>query len=112
MNKELFKSEEDNALQEILDSYDWQETFKYCTHGTMQDVKRVIAYDNGCNDGPDWLGLFEMKSGKFVVLRAGCDYTGWGCREWGTSSEHETEKLAVQDLGDDERHRLNLKMIY
>lgn len=112
MNKELFKSDMDGELQGILDSYDWQEAFKYCDYGTMQDIKRVIVYDNGYNEGPEWVGLFEMKNGKFVVLRASCDYTGWGCREGGSSAVYETLKMAVQDLGDDDRHRMNLKMMY
>ncbi|RPJ73119.1 MAG: hypothetical protein EHM20_02375 [Alphaproteobacteria bacterium] len=82
--------------------YDWQEVFKYAAahvcevghnHGpqdvskglpekirsfSKEDVKYVIAYENGINDEKSWTGIFKLKDGWFAVIRAGCDYTGWG----------------------------------
>jgi hypothetical protein len=44
---------------------------------TRSDVAEVIATDDGENDGPEWLGVFLLRDGRYAVLRAGCDYTGW-----------------------------------
>ena len=85
-----------------LDDYDWGEVFKYAGTATddgysarpepperavaldevsvepfaRDDVVRLIAQD-GENDGDDWLGLMELKDGRFACIRARCDYTGW-----------------------------------
>lgn len=84
-----------------LENGDWEEVFKYATpqlceaghkHGpvnpyfckpvptnafTRDDVCRIIAMEDGENDGPDWVGVFELKDGRFASIRAGCDYTGF-----------------------------------
>lgn len=44
---------------------------------TRQDVRRVIAMQDGENDGPDWVIVGELWDGRFFSLRGGCDYTGW-----------------------------------
>lgn len=41
------------------------------------DVVRVIAYSDGEHDGREWVGAFELADGRFLALRAWCDYTGW-----------------------------------
>jgi len=84
-----------------LENGDWEEVFKYASptvceaghiHGpenpyfcksvpttafTREDVRRIIAMVDGENDGPDWVGVFELQDGRFASLRAGCDYTGF-----------------------------------
>jgi len=83
-----------------LDDYDWEEAFKYgnpsvCekghTHGpaavigddvstasfSREDVVRIIAAEEGQNDGESWVGVFQLRDGRFASLRAWCDYTGW-----------------------------------
>jgi hypothetical protein len=42
------------------------------------DVVRLIAVQDGGNDGPDWVAVGELRDGRFFAIRAGCDYTGWG----------------------------------
>lgn len=42
------------------------------------DVGRVIAQQDGDNDGPDWVCVGELRDGRFFAINAGCDYTGWG----------------------------------
>ncbi len=88
-------------LQE-LDHSDWEEVFAYasgentgygCGEGTpeaafpgcqtstkpfgREDVKRILAMDEGVNDEEDWVGVFELKDGRFASVAAWCDYTGW-----------------------------------
>lgn len=72
-----------------LDTYDWEEVFKYAASParvvtgefergfTREDVFRIVAADEGENDGPEWVGVFELNDGRFVSIEAGCDYTGW-----------------------------------
>lgn len=45
---------------------------------TRDDVAVVIVMVDGQNDGPDWIGIFHLNDGRFVAVRAGCDYTGFG----------------------------------
>jgi hypothetical protein len=83
-----------------LDDYDWREAFAYsgvpgsCSDEAYPperardsdgvsvapfgaaDVLKAIAVD-GENDGDRWLGVFELRDGRFGCLRAGCDFTGW-----------------------------------
>ena len=84
-----------------LDDCNWKETFAYAggpggAEGstppkptppgnttpaypfTRHEVKRIIAKQDGDNDGPDWVAVGELWDGRFFVVRAGCDYTGWG----------------------------------
>ncbi len=75
-----------------LGSYDWQEVFKAeyatptavrgyagsCETFTREDVAEVLAMDEGENDGAEWVGVFRLTDGRWVAIRAGCDYTGWG----------------------------------
>lgn len=84
-----------------LNNYDWDEVFKYATPTiceakhvhkpeatitssvstagfTREDVELIIAMEDGSNEGPNWLGLFHLKDGRFAFISAGCDYTGWG----------------------------------
>lgn len=42
-----------------------------------RDVRRVVALSEGSHDSEDWLALLELWDGRAVLLRAGCDYTGW-----------------------------------
>jgi len=78
-------------MLEKLNDYDWEEVFKYANptavlveekintdEFTREDVSEIIAIEDGCNDEEEWVGVFKLKDGRYVSLRAGCDYTGWG----------------------------------
>jgi len=85
------------ALKDLVTDYDWLAVFgegdnrNYnCTIPDVtsldntstdvcpiNDVVEVIAAVNGNNDGPDWVGVFRMKDGRFLAATGGCDYTGW-----------------------------------
>ena len=51
-----------------------------------RDIKKLIAYADGKNDGPEWIALMELWDGRFAYLEAGCDYTGWDCQSGGSVS--------------------------
>lgn len=78
---------------------------------TRSDVAEVIATRDGENDGANWLGVFRLSDGRFAFVSAGCDYTGWGCREGGHAIvSHSLEHLVQFGLGDDDRDALGLKL--
>lgn len=120
------------ALLARLDDYDWKEAFGAAGKeiGTelngqpvviqfaepvstvpfdREDVEEIIAISDGENDGENWLGVFKLKDGRFAVIDAGCDYTGWGCREWGTAEvAGSLEEVIRLRLSNDQRKRLGL----
>lgn len=75
-----------------LDDYDWEQAFELAGAPeaacpglavetgpfTRDDVKRIVALVEGENDGPDWVGVFQLRDSRYVTVVAGCDYTGWG----------------------------------
>lgn len=59
--------------------YDLQEVFKYANGDfTLDDVEETLADREGENDGNSWVALVKLLDGRFGVVDAGCDYTGWG----------------------------------
>lgn len=99
------------TIDQMKDDFDWQQAFCY-SPVPMNKVKRIVAYDNGANEDADWIGIFELEDGTYLFLAAGCDYTGWGCQDWGHGDVYASELLAIQGVGDQERDRLGLKMVY
>ena len=105
-----------------LSGYDWTEVFKYAAseycgpvlnyNGNasgfcFEDVGMVLDACDGENDGANWVGLFLLKDGRFASIRAGCDYTGWGCQKSGSSNVADTfDRMWLYGLDDDERDRL------
>ena len=85
------------TLDEMRTDYDWAQVFADENAGnvdksvnvappganvgfepmTRGDVSEIIAAVNGENDEADWLGVFRLKDGRFLVASGGCDYTGW-----------------------------------
>lgn len=108
-----------------LDDYHWGEVFKYANnpndvrkHATTNlkydrgDVKKILAIKDGIADEDNWLGLFEMHDGKFLVVRAWCDYTGWGCQEGGSAEvADDLGTIIVYGLSVSERGELGIKQL-
>jgi hypothetical protein len=108
----------------LINSRDWEEAF-FCaanparcivdgsvdTRGfTREDVDQVIACANGKNDGDAWVGVFELRDGRYAMVRASCDYTGWDCRRWGNCEVSRMLGDIVRfSLGQDDRDRLGLR---
>lgn len=85
------------TLEELVKDGDWAQVFAdenagnvtkttdECPPGSgvartppnRADVVEIIAAVNGENDGPDWLGLFRLRDGRYLIAQGGCDYTGW-----------------------------------
>lgn len=118
----MIKNRQKELMHRLLNDGNWEEVFKYtqspdvvlgdnCSNNGFDrtDVKKVLAMDDGDNDGPDWVGVFYLKDKRWACVRAGCDYTGWGCQEDGSSNISSSLKKLVQfGLSSDERKRLNL----
>lgn len=74
----------------IINDGNWQSAFEFSqpptavvgqdvstTLFTLEDIKKVIAVDDGENEEADWIGVFQLKDGRFAFVSAGCDATGW-----------------------------------
>lgn len=115
--------------QELMASDDWAEVFADKSSGntdktitvappgsqvsdatvTRDDVVEIIAAVNGENDGADWVGVFRLKDGRFLVAEGGCDYTGWDCRAGNSLTVCATmEDVLTFGLSPETRDRLGL----
>lgn len=85
------------TLEQLADDYDWAEVFgegsggncndktDECPPGAAidltppkrKDVTEIFAAVNGENDGDEWIGVFRLCDGRFLVAAGSCDYTGW-----------------------------------
>lgn len=81
------------TLETLMGAYDWKEAMKYAQF-RFDQIERVVFAKDGEPDEQDWRLLVELKGGGFGTLTAGCDYTGWGCQEGGSSGIFETEEQA------------------
>ena len=110
------------SVEEMKNDYGWQHAFYEAMYGDckpwddnigpISQVVSVIAADEGENDGPDWIAVVEWSGpeGKYAVMRAGCDYTGWDCQAGGKMEYYDTEEEAssVLTLTQEERERLGI----
>ena len=71
---------------------------------TREDVAEILAIADGENDGPNWIGLFKLKDGRYAYLTAGCDYTGWDCQSGGNAWV-DTDLARMLELGIDNELR-------
>ena len=93
---------------EELKEYDWSEAFNYADFNP-DDIKNIIASDEGCDDGDSWVLVAELKDGTFGYLSAWCDYTGWDCQAGGSSGIRDTlEELQRWEMDSRSRRRLNM----
>lgn len=118
------------SLENLLTDYDWGEVFADVSSGntdkttepvppgsvvdtspaSREDVAEILAAVNGENDGSDWLGLFLLKDGRYLVASGGCDYTGWDCQASNYMAvAHTLEDVLHFGLTSSERERLGLE---
>jgi hypothetical protein len=80
-------------------------------------VKRVIAAVNGETRERDWMGVFEMVDGRFLIVKGGHGYKGYGHHGWDYLATNrlkvaKTLKDAIRfGLLKSERLELNLPLI-
>lgn len=109
---------------DLTAGYDWSSAFEVamrdsCTwvQGSSKtgaappfevgDVEEVFAAAEGENDGDAWLVFGKLKDGRYFLLTASCDYTGWGCQDGGSAYVAETRELLEQfGLTPEEKIRL------
>jgi hypothetical protein len=95
-----------NTIQEMMNSYDWREAFTYADFA-IDDVATILAESEGENDGDSWLAVGILKDGRYFLLTAWCDYTGWDCQAGGESYTSGTlDDLIRWSMTDDNRTRL------
>lgn len=71
------------------------------------DVAWVVAIAEGQNDGPNWVCVGRLVRGEWFTVAAGCDYTGWGCQQWGQAYvDLDLDAILRLGLSDEDRDRL------
>ena len=114
------------TLDEFRNDYDWKEAFAVAMRDNVRaapsyagstesfgvdDVEEILAISNGENDGPDWIGAFRLKDGRYAFVSAGCDYTGWGCQDGGCARlADNVDDLVRLGMGDADRGRLGFTL--
>lgn len=61
----------------------YKEILKKTIPGKLKDL---LACYPGEADESDWHYVVLLDNDNYVYLTGGCDYTGWGCRDWGAWS--------------------------
>ncbi|MCY9592339.1 hypothetical protein PC41400_15050 [Paenibacillus chitinolyticus] len=112
-------------MLEEINTYDWKEAFGYANSVftvhfakpvstrpfSREDVVEIIAMDDGENDTSNWIGIFKLKDGRYAIIDAGCDYTGWDCQAWGSAEVTGSLEEAIRfGLDNSQRNRLNLRI--
>lgn len=71
------------------------------------DVAFITAIVEGENDGPNWVCVGRLITGEWFTVTAGCDYTGWGCQQWGQAYvDSDLDAILRLGLSDEDRNRL------
>lgn len=74
-----------------------------------KDVALVHAFAEGEPDEASWLCLGKLNDGRWFLLRAGCDYTGWDCQSDGcVDVAPDLDTLLSYGASNDERERLGV----
>ena len=110
----------DERLENLKENYDWRCAFNEAIlHEYLEsvgdrgpcpidDVAEILHAIEGREDDLDWLGIFRMNDGRFLLLEAGCCYTGWDVMATGVAEYHDTLAAAIADLTPAQKARLKL----
>jgi len=107
-----------------LNNYDWEEAFAYaspteappgCGVSTdafsRDDVLSIAGIHNGMNDVEDWRVWGLLADGRWFILSAGCDYTGWGYQANGWAAVAKTRADLIRyGMGVDVRATFGLEL--
>ena len=75
-----------------------------------EDVKHIVAKDEGENEGPCWIICGRLNDGRWFYIEAGCDYTGWDCQAGGTAVVAKSKKSLIRfGLTQEARERMGLE---
>jgi hypothetical protein len=72
-----------------------------------EDIAELIGTSEGENEGPDWLCAGRLTDGRWFLVSAGCDYTGWDCQASGVCHVAKSREDLLQfGMDANERSRL------
>ncbi len=101
-------------------AYDWRSAFheafyhsdggSYEGEHIIDNVTRIVCCEEGENDGASWPAIVEWSGteGKYAIVDAGCDYTGWDCMASGAIEFHDELSAALHDLTPEQAERLGV----
>lgn len=119
------------TIEQLVNDSDWAQVFCDENYGNVSDevqvvppgadvsnakvsrsdVVEIIAAVNGENDEADWVGVFLLRDGRYLIAEGGCDYTGWDCRAGNSLSVAKSLADAVKyGLTPEQQARLGLSL--
>jgi hypothetical protein len=117
------------TLEALLQDGDWAQVFGDESYGNTNkdtraavpdpsidltppsrtDIKEIVAVANGEPDAQEWIGLFVLFDGRYLVANGGCDYTGWDCQASNTLViARDQEEAVMFALTREQRKRLGI----
>lgn len=115
---------EPHGIPGLPDDYDWDEavacaSIERCRSAypladagvvDIYGAVRAVAHDDGQNDGADWIAVLELADGRYALIAAWCDYTGWDCQSGASDTvvADSLEDLVRLGMSRDEAARLGL----
>lgn len=115
------------TLDELKADSTWKQAFNACAEDgpprgvlgytgslapvSINDVREVVAVDDGENEGAHWIGSFRLFDGRFAFLSAWCDASGFDCQGGGEVQVSDTLNAQIRlAMGTEDRARLGFKL--
>lgn len=76
--KDWIENWRDPLISALLGAWTYDKQYEATIENFLDAIVAVHADAEGDNEGPDWLAVLEFADGRFALMTAGCDYTGWG----------------------------------
>ena len=106
----------DNNIHKRTPDEDMKDAFdqNFTPEFKLDDINNVLAGIAGENDEYNWYWVVELKDGRFALIDAWCDYTGWDCRsgvaiELGSTPDEVIEKAPDKERYSHRRIKTQLK---
>jgi hypothetical protein len=97
-NREVIKTL--NPVEKHDGGYDLKACLEYNSYSIPfgeEDIENVVAQIPGHNDEDNWFWIIQLKDGRFALLDAWCDYTGWDCQSGVNNlNYHQTAMAAAE----------------
>lgn len=97
-------------VNHFIENYDWRNALENCGVDG-KDIQSVIEHDAGENDGQSWVAVLRLNDGRYCVIDAWCDYTGWDCQSGGHANfAASLNELRRWQMTSSQRRRLNMEL--
>lgn len=80
----------------------------------LEDIDNIFAEVAGANEGYDWYWIVTLKDGRFALIDAWCDCSGWACQSgvsisFGCSIDKVLDAAPIKEKYSNRNIRVQLK---